>query len=89
MEFVDRGEESTTCKDIINKSNQKDEEGADLNDFTDLIGNTKKGNQHIMQVKWNNGETTWGPMKLIKECDPYTLAKYAHEKNTTKLKGWK
>ena len=44
---------------------------------------------YAVQVKWDNGGTTWEPIKLIKECDPYTLAKYAHEKKITELKPWK
>ena len=85
VEFVDGGEILTTYNDIINKSNQKDKEGSDLYAFTDLIDHRNQGNQYIVQVKCDNGKTTWEPMKLIKKCDPHTLAKYTHEKNTVRI----
>ena len=49
----------------------------------------KRGNKYILQVRWDNGDVTWEPMKELKECDPLTLAKYAHDKNIVDLPGWK
>ena len=82
-------EEPTIYNDIINKNNQEDGDGSDLYVFKDLIDHRKKGNQYIVQVKCDSGETTWELMKLIKECDPYTLAKQTLEMNITELKRWK
>ena len=38
---------------------------------------------------WDTGDETWEPMKVIKEDDKLTLAKYAHDNDLVDQPGWK
>ena len=76
IEFISGGEELETYNDVINKYNQKNEKGTELHVFTELLDHKKKGYKYFIGIKWNSGEITQETMKLIKECDPFTLAKY-------------
>ena len=87
--FITRRDELATYNNIINKYNQKNKEGTELHVFTEILDHKKKGNKCFIQIKWNSGKITWEPIKLIKGCDSFTLAKYAYGKNITDFIGWK
>ena len=85
VEFIDGGEELTTHYHIINKYSQKDEELSDLYFFMDLIDHRKKGNQYIVQVKWDRLHTKGvGEPKYYLGGD-VTRTKDAEEKRKTTL----
>ena len=79
VEFVNRGEELMTYNNLINVFNARDEEGAHLWTYEEITDHrqTKKGKWQV-KVLWDTGDETWEPMKVIKEDDKLTLAKYAH-----------
>ena len=58
--------------------------------FKSILDHWKtKNNKYEIQILWESGEITWEPMHVIKECDPVTLSKYAHESNMIDKRGWK
>ena len=48
-----------------------------------------KGSQWNVKVNWENGETTWEPLRLISKDDPTSCAIYAAKNNLLHLTGWK
>ena len=89
IQYIDGSEELANYNDIVNKFSQSEEDSAELYIFTDILDHKIENGKSILQIKWDNGEITWEPLQTIKECDPLTLAKYAHEKDLTEVPGWK
>ena len=79
-----------TYNDLINAYNARDEEGAQLWTYEEIIDHrqTKKG-QWKVKFLWDTGDETWEPMNVIKENDKLTLAKYANDNDLTNVPGWK
>ena len=67
IELISGGEEFATYKIIINKHNQNNKEDTELHVFIEIFDHKKKGNLYFTSIKWDSGEITWEPMKLIKE----------------------
>ena len=90
VEFVNGGEELMTYNDLVNAYNARDEEGAQLWTYKEITDHrqTKKREWQV-KVLWDTGDETWEPMKVIKEDDKFTLAKYANDNDLTNVPGWK
>ena len=75
--------------DLINAYNAHDEDGINLWTYEKILDHwkTKKG-QWEVKILWDTGDETWELMKIIKEDDKMTLAKYAHDNNLTDEPGW-
>ena len=80
VEFINGGEELMTYHGLINAYSARNEEGAHLETFEQITDHrkTKKGEWQVM-VLWDTSDETWELMKVIKEDDKLTLAKYAHD----------
>jgi len=90
IEFMNGTRELRTYNDLINQYNARTEDGADFWTFDEIIGHRKtKTRGYEMQVRWDTGEITWEPATSVKEDDPVTLAKYAHDAKLTEERGWK
>ena len=48
-----------------------------------------KTENNQVQIKWDNSNITWEPLKSLRKNDPVTLAKYAHDKGITNKCRWK
>ena len=46
-----------------------------------------KGSKWDVQIEWETGEITFGPLSVIAADDPITCAAYAKEKNLYNLDG--
>ena len=42
-----------------------------------------------VEVLWDNGETSWEPLAVIRKDDPVTLAKCARDRKLQDQRGWK
>ena len=42
-----------------------------------------------VEVLWDNGETSWEPLAVLRKDDPVTLAAYAKERKLLEQRGWK
>ena len=47
------------------------------------------GSKWEVHVKWASGESTWEPLRTIKECDPVTIALYAEKNGLLEQAEWK
>ena len=47
------------------------------------------GSRYNLLIRWENGEQTWEPMKLISMDDLVTVAIYGKEHNLLDVVGWK
>ena len=77
----------------ISESGPNDGDNAEnvtLWNFDEILAHRlTSGNDHELQVKWNTGEITWEPLANLKEDDPVTVARCAHENGLTDTDGWK
>ena len=48
-----------------------------------------KGSKWNILIEWENGETTYEPLKFIARNDPVTCALYAKQKNLLDTESWK
>ena len=80
--------------EIIRQLTHIEEEDSDKWIIEDIIDHrwgkgSRKGQMEVC-VKWQDeDEPTWEPMKVIKEDDPITLAKYAQNHNLQDYSAWK
>ena len=42
-----------------------------------------------VEILWDNGETSWEPLSVMRKDDPVTLAGYAKERKLLEQRGWK
>ena len=89
-------EEILTYNQIMNFIEKEHEEGTFK--FKDIIGHdgpfTKRhkkyqGSTWNLHILWDNGSTTWEPMKYFEQDDPVTVAIYGHSKGLLDKQGWK
>ena len=90
VKFLNGGEERRTYNDLINLINKTDDDGDHLWSFS-RITNHKAHPRHkwVVEVEWDNGESSWEPLNVIKESDPVTVARYAEETDMLDRHGWK
>ena len=80
VEFVNGGEELMAYNDLVNAYNAREEEGIDLWTYDKILDHRKsKKGQWQVKILWDTGDETWEPMKVIREDDKLTLAKYARQ----------
>ena len=48
-----------------------------------------EGSKYNVQIEWETGEVTFGPLNVIAADDPITCAAYGKEKNLYSIDGWK
>ena len=89
IEFLNGGKQKMIYNDLINHYNKNQEENADVYSFTSILNHRKEGNEWFVEVLWDAGDKTWESMKMMKEADPITLAKYGHSQNLQETRGWK
>ena len=89
IEFLNGGRELMTYNDLINHYDQVNEENAEMYAFKKITGHRKEGRSWQVKVLWDTDEETWEHMQSIKESDPLTLAKYAHDNHLIDDKGLK
>ena len=89
VQFLNGGKQKMIYNDLINHYNKNQEENAELYSFSSILDHKKDGKEWLVQVLWDAGDTTWESMKLMKEADPITLAKYGHAHNLEDQRGWK
>ena len=75
--------------DLINKYERSKEENADFYIFKQILDHKFEKGKWKLLILWENDEQTWETFKSIKETDPITLAKYAHDKKMINTPGWK
>ena len=42
-----------------------------------------------LEVLWDNGETSWEPLTMMRKDDPVTIAAYARDRKLLEQRGWK
>jgi hypothetical protein len=57
--------------------------------ITKIVEHRSEGNRHEVKVLWDNGDTSWENMLMIKKEDPIVLAVYAKENNLSHEQGWR
>jgi len=80
--------------DIIQQLTASDEEDADSWEYDGIIshqwGKDIRKGKIDLHVKWKGyDEPTWEPLKVIKQDDPMTVAKYALENKLTDKLIWR
>ena len=92
LEYVHGGlelVEPNTIQEAILSCEQVDDEGRFWK-FDKILKHRIVTNGKIeVQVLWDNGETTWEPLLVIRKDNPVTVAAYAKEKNLLKQRGSK
>ena len=71
-------------------SREQNEDGEEFWKFKKILNHRTVNNGRIeVEILWDNGETSWEPLSVIRKDDPVTVAEYAKEKQLTNKKGWK
>jgi len=89
IEFLNGGQDLLLYNNLINKYERSKEENADFYIFKQILDHKFEQGKWKLLILWENDERTWEEYKSIKETDPITLAKYAHNKNMINTPGWK
>ena len=90
VKFLHGGEERRSYNDLVNLIKKTDDDGDNLWTFQDITGHkTHPRHKWIVEVQWDNGESSWEPLRIMKESDPVTVARYADGKKLLDRHGWK
>ena len=89
IEFLNGGQELLLYNDLINYYERSKEENADFYIFKQIADHKFEKGKWFLKIIWENDEQTWETFTSIKQTDPITLSKYAHEKNMINTPGWK
>ena len=54
-----------------------------------IMEHRKEGSRHEVKILWENGDTSWENMLMIKKEDPIALAVYAKESGLSHEPGWR
>ena len=93
----DQAEEVITYNQLLDYMS-KDEEDGTVWRFKHIVSHQGplkpdhidyKGSMYNLMVKWENGEVTTEPLKVIAADDPVICAIYARDNNLLELPGWK
>ena len=91
--FPDGKQKHYDYEEFMDKVSQQDEPDGTTWKFDTIDGHrTNPDNPKELQVliKWSGPhQPTWEPMETIKECDPVTLAAYAHDNHLDNQPQWK
>ena len=87
IEFLNEGQELMLYNDLINYYEKEKEENADFYTFKRIEDHKFEKGKWKVLIIWENDDRTWETFKSIKETDPISLAKYAHDKNMINTPG--
>eukprot|EP00957_Ditylum_brightwellii_P180624 13758821-Ditylum_brightwellii.AAC.1 len=81
--------ESNVIQEVLLSKEQGDE-GNGLWTFSKILEHRMGENSKIeVHVLWDNGETSWEPLAILKKDNPVTIAAYAKERHLLNQRSWK
>ena len=90
IRYLHGGEDVRPYHEVIGLINKTSDDGESLWTFTKILDHRRDRNQKWrLKVLWDNGETTWEPLHIIKETDPVTVAEYGSDRNLVGKSGWR
>eukprot|EP00957_Ditylum_brightwellii_P066057 5010790-Ditylum_brightwellii.AAC.1 len=58
--------------------------------FSEILNHRTEDKCKIkVEVLWDNGETSWEPLAMLRKDDPVIIAAYAKERKLLEQRGWK
>ena len=90
LKYRDDEEEEWVDETVIQEAmlSRKDDDAGDWA-ISKILGHRSEGSRHEVKILWENGETSWENMLIIKKEDPLALAIYAKANDLSHEKGWR
>eukprot|EP00957_Ditylum_brightwellii_P139905 10661050-Ditylum_brightwellii.AAC.1 len=71
-------------------SREQEDEDNGLWTFSKILTHRTAAQGKIeVEVLWDNGETSWEPLAMLRKDDPITIAAYAKDQKLLEQRGWK
>ena len=83
------GEELRNYNDLINVHNRDQEDGYSNWICKDIIGHKLQNRRYYVKVLWDNGESSWESLNIMKASDPMKVSKYATIHELNDKHGWR
>ena len=83
------GEELRNYNDLTNVHNRDQEDGYSNWICKDIIGHKLQNRRYYVKVLWDNGESSWESLNIMKASDPMKVSKYATIHELNDKHGWR
>ena len=89
IEYAHGGEEWVMPNLVQEALLSQRDDGEQLWIFNKVLNHKNENGKIMLEVLWDNGDTSWEPLSTLRKDDPVTIAGYAKDNHLLEERGWK